>query len=190
MRLERELPTRAAMIDTLRTCTLLLTVATAAIAQSASYTVIGTPCTTGRLLSWVGPVPLSVQGVPRLGTTFTVVTECSASYPPGQRRTTFLLTGASNTSAGGLPLPFDLATLSPPGSTWCGMLGTSIDVMERVAPQPDFTTPGLMPIAVPNLAALAGARFFQQVVSIERDTFGSPRLGVSLSALGQGVIGL
>lgn len=167
---------------------LALASATSLGAQSASYTVTGIACTTGRLTSALGAVPLAANGVPRIGTTLTITTECSASYPWGNRRQVFLLTGTSNSSAGGLPLPFDISSVRP-GQTDCGLLQTSGEIVIRVVNEASYTTPAAIALDVPNLASLAGVTFYQQVLSFESTTFGSPFSSIALSALGTGVIG-
>ena len=141
--------------------------------QLANYRIVGTGCTTGRITLTIGPVPLSVQGVPRLGSSFTVVTEGTADYPFGRWRQVFLITGVSNTSSGGLRLPFDISILFP-GQPYCGLLRTSPEVVIWVPRVRDYRTPARIPFQVPNVPALAGSRFFQQVLSIERSAFGPP----------------
>lgn len=157
-------------------------------AQAASYTFFGAACTTGRI-SPLGPVPFTVVGTPRLGMSFDVVTECTASYPWGNRRNVLLLTGASNTAIGGVRLPFDLALLSP-ADPFCGLLRTSSEVVLSVPRQLDYTTPSQLTFQVPNLPALIGANFYQQVLSIELSTFGPPFRAMASSRAGHGVIGL
>jgi hypothetical protein len=88
----------------------------------------------------------------------------------------------------GVPLPFDLATLSP-GEPICGLLHTSAEVMTLVPRQRSHTTPSTVRVAVPNLAALAGSIVEQQVLTIERTTFGPPFLAMALSGAGRGTIG-
>ena len=165
-----------------------LLVGASVFAQSASYSLAGTACTTGRLNPAVGPVPFSVRGVPRLGSSFTIVTEGTAGYPWGVRRQVFLITGVSNTMSGGVALPFDISTLNP-GQPWCGELRTSPEVTTRVPTVRPYTMPAQVTIAVPNVVSLAGTRFYQQVVSIEFSSFGPPFRAVALSQGGQGTIG-
>ena len=162
-------------------------------AQTASYRYVGSSCTTGRLPSSAPiPVPLVVSGVPRLGTTFQVVTECSfdppSGHPTGYRRLVFLLNGATNTAIGGVPLPFDIATLAP-GQPWCGLLRTSMDVVLPVQRLRDTRFSAVISIAVPNTPSLAGMTFYQQVISIETTTLGPPFSAVALSEGGVAVIG-
>ena len=159
-----------------------------ATSQLASYRITGTGCTTGRLTLTIGPVPLSVQGVPRLGSSFTLVTEGTADYPWGRWRQVYLITGVSNTSSGGIRLPFDISTLFP-GQPYCGLLRTSPEVVFYVPRVRDYRTPVRITFQVPNVPALAGWRFFQQVMSIERSAFGPPFRALALSAGGEGTIG-
>ena len=167
----------------------VLTTLSAASTQSASYRIVGTPCTTGRLTSGVGPVPLSVRGLPRIGTSFTVVTEGSARYPWGSSRAVFLFTGFSNTSAGGLRLPFDVSTLFP-GEPFCGLLRTSAELRMPLPLVRDYRQAVGISFTIPNDRTLIGIRFFQQVMSLERSSFGPPFRAGSLSAGGEAVIGL
>lgn len=165
-----------------------LSAAAVAPAQTASYTFVGSSCTGGRLSPTVGPVPLSVRGLPRLGMSFEVVTECSTGYPWGVRRAVTLITGRSNQQLGGLTLPFDISTLFP-GQPVCGLLRTSNEVSIPVPLLSHYTTPAVLRIDVPNNAALLGVNFFQQVVSVEASTFGPPFRAIALSRMGHGVIG-
>lgn len=167
---------------------LCLLLAPSLSAQRASYSLFGTDCTTGRLAAGIGPVPIAVRGLPRLGTTFQVVTECTTTYPFGTRRQVFVLTGFSNTSASGVPLPFDVSTLAP-GQPFCGMLYTNAEVMTPVPPQRPYTTPSAVDFPVPSSTLLAGLTFYQQVLTIERSTFGPPFFALQLSRGGQGTIG-
>jgi hypothetical protein len=157
-------------------------------AQQASYTIVGASCTTGRISAQIGPVPLRAIGTPRLGTTFSIETESTASYPWGNRRTVLLLTGVSNTAAGGVPLPFDISVLSP-NEPFCGQLRTSLEVIETLPRQTTHATPSQVHFTVPNAPWLLGATFFQQVLSIETTTFGPPFRSWALSAGGQAIIG-
>ena len=100
----------------------------------------------------------------------------------------YLTTGASNTSHNGLPLPFDVSTVLG-GQPFCGVLRTSFDVLVRLPPVRDYRTPVQARFAVPNSRALVGARFYQQVMSLEFNTFGPPFRAGTLSAGGAGVIG-
>ena len=158
-------------------------------AQTASYTLFGTSCTTGRISSQLGPVPLAVRGLPRLGSSFEIVTECSARYPWGNTRNVFLLNGLSNTSAGGVPLPFDISLLNP-GGPYCGLLHTSSEVVVRVPLLADHLASAVLRFDVPNDAALIGVTLYQQVLSLEFSSFGPPFNSMALSAAGRCVFGV
>jgi hypothetical protein len=95
-------------------------------AQNASYNIVGSGC---RLGPTPGVVPFSVQGLPRLGSTFTVITEGSGRYVWGGWRMTSIMIGLSNTSAGGFSLPFDIRQLFPNRRFYCGILRTSTEAM-------------------------------------------------------------
>jgi hypothetical protein len=157
-------------------------------AQSATYRFAGTGCTGGRLSPGIGPVPLSVSGTPRVGGGFDVQTEGSTNYPWGNRRTVFLLTGSSDQSAFGVPLPFDVAALSP-GSPFCGLLRTSGEAVVQVPNTSPYTAMATVRFVIPNDPSLLGVAFHQQVLSIERSTFGPPFQALALSASGIGTIG-
>jgi hypothetical protein len=172
----------------LSTAAAVLALCLAPAAQTAAYTIVGSGCSTGRITPFLGPVPFTVQGLPRLGSTFTIATEGSTSYPWGTRRIVVLITGLSNTSAGGAPLPFDISTLFP-GQPVCGLLRTSPEIVTRVASVAHFQDPVHISFAVPNDPALAGARFYQQALSRESSTFGPPFGAISLSAGGEATIG-
>lgn len=161
----------------------------AAFAQAASYSLSGPACTTGRLTSSLGAVPLVAIKAPRIGTTFEVETESSANYPWGNRRRVVLLTGFSNTSAGGAPLPFDLGSLAL-GAPICGLLSTSAEISIAVPMQLSYLTPSRIAIPIPNQTSLIGLRFYQQAASRETSSFGPPFFSLALSRLGTGVIGL
>lgn len=164
-----------------------LIVAATASAQRATYGLFGTNCSTGRVMQGIGVTPFAAIGTPRLGTTFRIRTEGSASYPTGVRRIVILLTGASNQTVGGVRLPFAIG----PGTARfkaCGFLYTSGEIAIRVPSVRDYRTPVEVPIPVPNAPALLGATFYQQVVTREATNFG-PSSGVQLSRAGKGVIG-
>lgn len=166
-----------------------LALAPSLTAQAASYTIVGTSCTTGRISAQIGPVPLRNIGLPRLGATFSIETESTASYPWGNRRTVLLLSGVSNTSAGGVPLPFDISVLSPT-EPFCGLLRTSMEFIATLPRQSDHTTPSRIDFQVPNTPSMIGVRLFQQVLSIESTTFGPPFRSMALSAGGEARIGV
>lgn len=174
-----------ALTRSLLCCALL---AAPALSQAASYTVVGRPCTTGRLSPNLGGVPLTALNLPKLGTTFTIATEGTTAYQNGNRRTVYVLTGASNKSAGGVPLPFDIALLSP-NEPFCGLLQTSGEIVSSVPFVYDPTKSASVSFQIPNVPALAGVPFYQQVVSVETTTFGPPFRAMALSALGLGVLG-
>jgi hypothetical protein len=131
------------------------------LAQSAAYTHFGTDCSS---TTW-RPVTFRALGVPRIGTTFHVETE-SSSGGVGGSTTTFLFTGVSRTSYGGLRLPFDVTTLRTIGRDFCGLLYVSIDVNQQMpyrGVQPQLVQ---VPFQVPNDPALVGQRLYQQVLQV------------------------
>ena len=158
-------------------------------AQAASYSLFGIACSTGRISAQFGPVPLSARGLPRLGTSFEILTEGSARYQWGNTRTVYVLTGASNTTAGGVPLPFDVAALHP-GWPYCGLLHTSGEIVVRVPTLADPLAIAPVRFDVPNHSALLGITLYQQVVSMEFAPFGPPFASMALSAAGRCVLGL
>ncbi len=166
----------------------LLALSAAASAQTATFTLSGPACTTGRITPALGAVPFSALNTPRIGTTFQVATESTANYPFGNNRQVYLLTGFSNSSLGGLPLPFDLASLNS-SDPICGLLSTSAEVSTPVPLQASFMTPSIVSINIPNSTNLLGLAFYQQVASIETSTFGPPFFSLALSQLGTGVVG-
>ena len=130
----------------------------AANAQSASYTLFGQSCQGGTTPA------LAVQGLPRLGQTFRVdyvghsgrgfIGQLSFDHHP------ILVTGASSTAVGGVPLPFAV----PPGLTG-GVPGCTLYVsLDVVTPMPLVTGGYLtsVPFAVPNVPALLGRSVFHQ----------------------------
>jgi hypothetical protein len=172
----------------LRLVTLFALVATPAAAQSASYGLFGAPCSGGRLIPGSGPVPLVPIGLPRFGSVLTIETESSGRSITGISRNVLLLTGISDTSFGGIPLPLDLALVFPNGPV-CGGLVTSIEFETRVPSTGDLAVNARVAFPVPRDPSLRGLRFFQQVLVMESARFGPPFLGVSVSAGGVGVIG-
>ncbi len=178
-------PNPSAMRTLLAGCALLFSVALPA--QTASYTIVGSSCTTGRI-SPIGPVPFNVLGTPQLGATFTVETESSTTYPWGNRRNVVLFTGSSNTSVGGVPLPFDIGTLGSAQVPMCGLLRTSMEVRLPV-PLGYYQTPVRIVFRVPSSASMLGVSFYQQVLSAEFSAFGPPFNAYALSASGHGVVG-
>jgi hypothetical protein len=153
-------------------------------AQQASYKIVGQGC---RLGSNLGPVPLAVVGLPKLGGKFTLVTECSTRFVTGVWRNTSIWIGLSNQTYGGLKLPFDIKALFPNKRLHCGVLRTSCEAILAVPRYANYKTPAKIDFQVPNSVALLGFKFYQQVVSVEGDTFGHSAL--ALSAGGEGVIG-
>lgn len=173
----------------LYTSLVLLLSATSLYAQSASYTFFGSACTSGHRISPLAAVPISVSGLPRLGSSFDVITECSARYPWGNSRTVYLVTGLSDTSLGGIPLPFDISVIQP-GSPYCGFLLTSMELVMRVPTQGDYLAPAAMRFTIPNNPQLLGVTVFQQVLSFEYSTFGPPFGSMGTSVAGRCTIGL
>jgi hypothetical protein len=169
----------------------LLTLALAAAplpAQTADYRILGPTCTTGRLDPQAGAVPISIRGLPRVGGFFEILAEGTMGLPNGIRRQVHLLTGTSNTAAFGVPLPFDIATLSPTEPI-CGLLRTSAEVAVRVPAAADPRALVAVRFDLPNSSALLGLTFYQQVLSTEFSSFGPPFRAIALSALGVGTIG-
>lgn len=156
-------------------------------AQTASYSYLGDACSGGRI-SQVGPVPFEVIGLPRIGQSFTVVTEGSANYIWGDLRRTYLRTGLSNTNIGNLALPVDLETLLP-NVNICGTLYTSGEIPARMPNVFPHTMPVHFEILIPNDQNLLGVTFYQQVLSTELTLF-SPQTATALSRAGVGTIGL
>lgn len=175
-------------MKTLSTLAAALTLCITCAAQTAAYAIVGSGCSTGRITQGIGPVPFAVHGVPRFGSTFTISTEGSTSYPWGSRRSVLLITGISNTSAGGASLPFDISTLFP-GQPYCGLLRASPEIATRLPSVADYRTPVLIRFNVPNVPAMAGAQFYQQVLSMEFSSFGPPFSALSLSAGGAATVG-
>jgi hypothetical protein len=159
-----------------------------AAAQFASYGVLGSPCTGGRLDPGAGPVPLIPIGLPQLGSVFEIETESSGRGITGINRRVLLLTGLSDTSFGGIPLPLDLSLLFPTANV-CGSLQTSIELQQSVPSTGSSAINARLAFPIPRDPSLRGLLFFQQVLSMESSTFGPPFLGVAVSALGIGVIG-
>ena len=127
-------------------------------AQSASYTYFGVPGTVG-----CGPfspqVVHTAVNLPKLGTTFQANVPASSGTCSYLCNMQFFLTGLSNTSFQGVPLPH--YTFSS-----CGMLRVSMDVVE-VMPM-GGSTGATFPstLVIPNDPNLAGLSFFQQPVSL------------------------
>lgn len=145
------------------TCRLgLLAVLTVAARSqgSASYGFFGSDCGSS---TWI-PVPLTNLSLPRLGTTLRIQT-LTSSMTPGSAQVVYLLTGLSNTSVAGVPLPFDTSQLSRPGRLFCGNLYVSA---EFVQPMPNgglVGVPIVIDFPIPNQSTLIGARFYQQVMA-------------------------
>ncbi|GEM_PF-6506844 len=121
--------------------------------QAASYSFVGKDCGNSSVQM------LEVQGVPKLGTTFFLITSGSNHSNPIAWTSNFLFTGISNTNFGGLKLPFDLAKLSTVRNTFCGILRNDILVVNLAPegiPRPKY------PIVIPQDKSLIGLRFYHQ----------------------------
>ena len=154
-------------------------------AQAASYTFFGQQhacqCSTG------GETVILDANLPKLGVQFRV----SSWMHPGSTNM-FLLTGASWTRWGSLPLPFDPSFITCGGScSWCGKLLVSPDVVLPVGPINNGFRggcgggggPAEWDFHIPSNPALLGVSFYQQVLLIHSS--GALRLSVG----GHGVIG-
>lgn len=136
---------------------LALSIPSTAPAQAASYRIL--PMRAGCPGSWT----IGVSGLPRLGTTFYLSARSSYASTGGSGRT-WILTGISDQSFAGVPLPFDLATLNPGSHTFhCGKLSTSLELILAL-PYQSRGRPTAVPFLVPNVPALAGQRIFQQAL--------------------------
>jgi len=144
-------------------------------AQSATYEYFGT--------GYCATPSFTVTGLPVLGGSFAVETPGSYSgfFQVSQ---SLLITGVSDQTWSGLPLPYAF-----PG--FCGPLLASVESLKSVASVP---TPGTLvstPLTIPNDANLLGASFYQQVVQIEQlcGKIGCNPPDVRLTRGGHGVVG-
>ena len=142
-------------------------------AQSASYTVFGSPCVPFLAFPYFIP-----QGVPKLGSTMQV--RVASSTP---QTLSFMVTGGSRTQWGGLTLPTQLAV--PGFQPSCGLLLTSIDLVIRAPTRPSVE-PVAIPFVIPNDTTLVGLSYYQQCMVFSSDPLSS---FVSLSVAGHAVIG-
>jgi hypothetical protein len=94
----------------------------------------------------------------------------------------FLFTGASNRSFGGVPLPFDISHLSSGREVFCGHLLTSSEFFIEAARVMGLPVLVQLQIPIPNDPALVGASIYQQVLSV---SFWSQWDG-SMTGLGHG----
>jgi hypothetical protein len=145
-------------------------------AQAASYTFFGEACGNSFL-------PFVVQDPPRLGQRFVVESgvSCNGGCADGSVDY-FFLTGDSNVSFRGMPLPFDLTRI---GLQVCGLLRVSVlhVAMTQGANQHDR---GTVAYPIPNDPCLLGASFYQQVLVVSCSDGECNRF---LSRGGHGVIG-
>ena len=133
-------------------------------AQQASHRFFGTSATyvsPGPGLGFPGltsgsPIPFSVSGPPRLGTTFTVTTSPGAW---GFWASNDILLGISNTQWGcvALPSPIGSAYQQYGTTTFTGQLYTSIEASM-------CCNNGTFNKAIPNVPVLAGVSFYQQIL--------------------------
>lgn len=153
--------------------TLLLPAAVAA--QTASYNYYGTGCATS-------PPPFTVNGTPRVGGAFDVVTRTGVLRGVVTNQdSVFLFTGATRQT-------FDLSTLNITRLTGCGFLLCSTDIVLLMPYEQTTPLPYTVRIPVPNHASMLGAQFFQQVVVASHFGF-SFTWTISASQGGVGVIG-
>jgi hypothetical protein len=118
---------------------------------------------------------LTGLGRPVLGGSYQINLERGPASSPA-----FLMLGASNTSLGGLTLPFDLAIINAPG---CFVLGSAELVL---AVTTDAAGNGSMTLAVPTNAALAGAHLYEQFAT---PAPGANGLGLAFSRAGDARLG-
>ncbi|MEZ5962705.1 MAG: hypothetical protein R3F56_02550 [Planctomycetota bacterium] len=146
-----------------------------AAGQSASYTFFGSACSGG------GP-PFSVVGTPRLGGSFTLVTQTSVRRTRYETNDdVFILTGASTPG-------LDLRGLNLPGISACGFLLASTELI-LVAPATTLDPqPYSIVFPIPNVASLLGGTFHQQVLLLSR-AISFPPHSLLASRGGRGVIG-
>jgi hypothetical protein len=162
----------------------VLLLAPCAVAQTASYTLRPNSCD-----SWL---PLQVQGLPRLGQSVVLSTYASTSFASLHGFVVdamFIMTGFSDRSFAGVPLPCDLTRF---GLDACGALHVSVDVLTPVA---SGAYQQVVPTSflVPNDPSLLGLEFHQQALLIEAVFAGSRLRGLPmlvLSASGHARIGL
>lgn len=144
-------------------------------AQQATYTVFA-----ASTCAWPHTPYMAHRGLPRLGTTFVVEAPgtCMATCNDGAQ-IAWVLTGISNTQAGGLALPLAL-----PG--FCGALLVSPDFW-TVTPPGD---PADVVFAIPNDTQLLGLVLYQQVLLQVHHSQPWPWVHSSLSSGACAVIGL
>jgi hypothetical protein len=101
------------------------------------------------------PVPqLFHTTLPRLGQTFRFgLCQVALNAP------LLLLLGSSNTTSGGIPLPFDLTPVGAPG---CQLLVTATQIMLAMASGPGGDVAASLPI--PTTSSLDGAVFYLQAL--------------------------
>ncbi len=126
-------------------------------AQAASYSYVGK----GAANCFVPPPTptLVAMGLPKIGST-TFGIQVDVSWVSGVYRSFgLLLTGFSNTSYGGLTLPFDISVLS---FIYRGLLRNSIEIIQPV-PVDNLGRFVTIPFPIPNDNGLLGFSFYQQV---------------------------
>ena len=128
------------------------------VGQSASYTYFGAPGTVG-----CGPFGAQVihtaVNLPKLGSTFQVDVPASSGMCPYLCNMRFFMTGLSNTSFQGVPLPYFSFGA-------CGMLRVSMDVIEVMPMGSSTGATFASTFVIPNAPNLAGLSFYQQSVSL------------------------
>jgi len=148
----------------LEICFSLVLASGLAQAQTASVQLFGTACPDPL---GAGSPSLTVTGVPRLGTSYSVNYSAGPSGrpPQGGSIVPILATGLSSTSAGGVPLPFAIPV------NWYVQqpAGCLLLVSAELAQVP----PGAGPVtfSVPNVPALAGLALHHQWLVAWIDTF-------------------
>ena len=126
--------------------------------QTATYSFVGKDCGSSSIQM------LEVQGLPKLGTTFYLVTSGSNSSNPIAWTANFLFTGFSNKNFRGLNLPFDLSRLSRLRNTFCGILRNNIFVVDIA---PELVPRHKFPFIIPNDRTLLGIKFFNQAFRLK-----------------------
>lgn len=128
----------------------------AAVSQNASFQTFGSSC---------GPINLALtaRGLPQFGQT--LVVEYSGPFGSGfigpivQTHQPFLAIGASDSSFGGLTLPWNVPVAVTGGNTGCQLL-VSVDVVVVI---PLSAGPAVEhPLSIPNVPSAAGIPFFVQ----------------------------
>lgn len=119
-------------------------------AQTASYSLFGTGCST----------QLTANGLPQIGKSFSVVYNGPSFCNQAVCAQPVLLTGLSNTQWGSVMLPI----VPPFAIGGCGLL-VSVEFMAPIAPGKKQ-----LDIAIPNDPRLIGLQFYQQWTTLVTST--------------------